>query len=176
MAVYPSQINIVLAIYGASCVGKSTLATAIGKEWRVPVRHCGDVLKMRATTLGLPLGSLPLHVHDAVDKETRKLAQEASGVFVVEGRYLDLVLDGMPWVKFVRLTCDEATRMRRFLTKTGGQADEGVALHQHDEEDGRLRFILYGGRCFTSDDWMVLDTTHATPKELCATLLARITL
>lgn len=173
---YPPQVNIVLAIYGLSCVGKSTLATEIGRKWTVPVRHCGDVLKTRAAALGIPLGNLPLQVHAAVDEETRRLAQGASEVFVVEGRYLDLVLNGVPWVKFVRLTCDEATRMQRFLTKAGGQATASITLHQRDQEDGRLRHILYGDRCFTSADWMVLDTTHATPEELFATLLARMTL
>jgi cytidylate kinase len=173
---YPSQASFVLAIYGPSCVGKTTLAAAISREWGVPVRHCGDMLKTRAAELGPPLRNLPLQVHEAVDEETHRLAQGASEVFVVEGRYLNLVLDGVSQVKFVRLTCDEATRTRRFLTKAGGQGTSSITLHQSDQEDGHLRQILYGNRYFTSGDWMVLDTTHSIPEELLAYLLTRITL
>jgi len=166
-----AKTRVVLAIYGPSSVGKSTLATELGTRLRAEVRNCGDVLRERATELGIPLESIPIELHRAVDSETRRHSKNPSAILVIGGRYLDKVLVGIPGVRFLRLTCDEVARERRILSRQGDKVTEVMTLHQCDQEDAHLSQELYG--CFpsTSKDWMVLDTTHSSPEELASVVL-----
>lgn len=173
MALRLSKNSIVLAIYGPSCVGKSTLAHELTRQWGVPVRHCGNVVKASATAIGVSPNFLPLELHREIDAETRRLAKLNAGHFVIEGTYLDAVLTEMPQVKFLQLVCDETMRATRFLAKASSQTTSSVTLRDRDEEDNRLRRILYGNRPSVKD-WMVLDTTHLAPDKMVSAILARL--
>lgn len=174
MAVRLSEASIVLAIYGPSSVGKSTLANELGRQWAVPVRHCGSVVKVCATEIGVPPNCVPLELHRKIDAETCRLAQDTSGIFVVEGTYLDLVLSKMPQVKLLQLTCDEAMRELRFFAKVSAETKSPATLRQRDQEDTRLRRVLYRGHQPPAENWMVLDTTRSAPAELVSVILARM--
>lgn len=172
---YLSKSNIVLAIYGASCVGKTTLAKELGLRWAVPVRHCGNVLKEHANELKISLENLPAEVHWTVDVETRSLAQQTSDFLIIEGRYLDLVLAGTPRVRFVRLGCDETVREQRLRGRAHRQASSMIRLiQQEDRYDAKLRRNLYGDAFSVAIDWIVLDTTYLTPEDLLSAVIVRL--
>jgi cytidylate kinase len=160
-----------MAIYGPRCVGKSALATELGTRLRAEVRKCGDVLKERAAELGIPLESIPTELHRAVDAETRRHSENPTRILVIEGRYLDIVLAGIPRVRFLRLTCDEVARERRFLARQGNRGSAAMTLQQCDQEDAHLSQELYGWFPSTYKDWMVLDTTRSSPEALASVIL-----
>jgi cytidylate kinase len=173
MAMCLSKGPIVLAIYGPSCVGKSTLARELGRQLGIEVRHCGEALKEHATELGVALDAIPITIHQSVDEETRRLARQASGTVVIEGRYLDLVLSDIPSVRFIRLTCDEATRNFRYSIRESKSIPPRT-LQEEDEDDAQARALLYSGVTRSLGDWMSLNTTQHAPHELVATVLAQI--
>src|SRR5260370_13371538 len=80
--------HMVIAIYGASEVGKSTIARLLGQRTGLPVRHCGEAVKERAAELNSSLAALSLDVHQMIDAETRSFVARAPSA-IVEGRYLD---------------------------------------------------------------------------------------
>ena len=171
----PSKNNIVLAIYGASCVGKTTLAKELGFRWGVPVRHCGSVLKEHANALKISLENLPAEVHRTVDAETRSLAQQTSDFLIIEGRYLDLVLAETPRVRFVRLECDETVREQRLRGRGNRQAPSmSRSIQQEDRYDAKLQRTLYGDAFSVAIDWMVLDTTRLAPEDLLSAVIMRV--
>ena len=173
MAMCLSKGPIVLAIYGPSCVGKSTLARELGRKLGIEVRHCGEALKVHAIEQGIALNSIPSTVHQSIDEETRRQARQACGTVVIEGRYLDFVLSGIPSVRFIRLTSDEATRKFRYSMRKN-KSVRPRALQEEDEDDARMRELLYSGVTRAPEDWMSLNTTQHAPHELAATVLARI--
>ncbi len=174
MGMCVTETSIVLAIYGPSSVGKSTLATELGARLQTEVRHCGDILRERATELNIPLHIIPVELHRVLDAETRRHSENPNGILVVEGRYLNIVLFGIPRVKLLRLTCDEVTREHRLLTHLSNRATVATALRQRDQEDARLRQKLYGDSPQTSEDWMIFDTTHSSPERLASFILDRL--
>jgi cytidylate kinase len=86
--------KLIIAIFGPSCVGKTTLARVLGAKLGIPIRSCGTVLREEAFRLGISLDSISLEVHHRIDAETRNFAEQATGSTIIEGRYLDVVLIG----------------------------------------------------------------------------------
>ncbi len=78
MVMHLSEDSIVVAIYGPSCVGKSSLANEFGKRCATQVRHYGDMVRARAAELGGAPQSLPLNIHRVIDTDTGELAENAS--------------------------------------------------------------------------------------------------
>jgi len=157
----------VVAIYGPSRVGKTRLATELGRRVDLSVRHCGEEVRARAAKLGLGPGVLPLAEHRAIDAETRRFALEQGGI--IEGRYLDLALFGIDGVVFVRLRSTEAARVVR--SESGLSEDERITrLHTADEHDEDLRRELYKGVIAAVGD-LTVDTTDQGPEELAARIL-----
>jgi cytidylate kinase len=171
MCIPKSQV--VLAIYGSSCVGKSTLAAELGERWQIPVRHCGAVVKACATELGIAQESLPIDIHKTIDSETRKLAKNTKGAFVVEGAYLDLVLNEVPGVRFVHLRCNNMIRETRFLRRAGALSNTQSTLSQRDQDDKRLRRLLYQSVRRIEKPWLVVNTSKSTAAEMVDFVLSK---
>lgn len=165
---------IILAIYGQSSVGKSILATELGKRLGAEVRHCGEVLKEKAARLGIPLQSIPIGLHREVDAETQKLIHNYNKTLVIEGRYLDKVLKDIPRVRFIKLICNETTRKIRYLQSQSRSSVKSITLKQRDSENEHLKNKLYDDSPTTSEDWIILETTFSTPEELAETILGRM--
>lgn len=166
--------QIVLAIYGRSCVGKSTLAAELGERYDVPVRHCGAVVKACASELGIASESLPIDIHRKIDSETRKLAKNTKGAFVVEGAYLDLVLNEVPGVRFVHLRCNKTIRQTRFLGRAGAVSNTQSTLSQRDRDHKRLRRLLYQSARRVEKPWIVLNTSKSTAAEMVDFVLSKL--
>jgi hypothetical protein len=138
------------------------------------VRHCGKLLKERSVQAGVPLETIPIELHRSVDAETRSYAKDPNGILVIEGRYLDVVLFGIPWVKLLRLTCDEVTRQLRWETRRAISALAPESVLQRDQEDETIKYKLYGRRFTAMGDWMILNTSDRSPKELASIVLDRL--
>ena len=111
----PEGVN-TIAIFGRTCVGKSTVAQQLAGLIRWPIRHCGEMLKRRAQTAGTSVPNLSLQNHQEVDNETRRIATQDTNV-IIEGGFLDIVLAGLKNTILVRLTCNETEREQRFRSK-----------------------------------------------------------
>lgn len=131
----------IVAIYGPSLVGKTTLAAAIASNVHLPLRNCGEEVRARARALQVSIADLSPDVHRDVDRESVEWALGQSSDCLVEGRFLDHVLANTPGVVFVSLTASlEARRMRaihRGLQWTAYQVAE------EDERDDRFRKALF---------------------------------
>jgi cytidylate kinase len=81
----------IFAIYGPSCVGKSTVSSRVAAELNLQFRSCGSAVRDRASVLGIDIKELPDAIHREIDQETVAWALTHQPC-VVEGRFLDLVL------------------------------------------------------------------------------------
>jgi len=174
MLVRFSKSRVVLAIYGQSCVGKSTLAEELGKRWASPVRHCGNLVKTYARAAGIQAELLPLGSHRKIDTETRRIAQQSKGLLIIEGIYLDIVLRDMPHVRLLQLICADRTRELRFHERSAAASSLISTLRQRDAETAGLRRNLYGSEEIAAPAWMVLDTTTIAAAEMESPIRARL--
>jgi cytidylate kinase len=133
-------MNVVIGLVGKSGVGKTVVAEALARRLGVAVRHCGEVVKRRADELKVAFHELPKKEHYRIDAETIELARNATGLVIMEGRFLDVVLRGVPNVLLVHLTASREELLRRKekrgrkkgLRRAGsdGGADSGELLHR----------------------------------------------
>ena len=156
-----------VAVFGASCSGKTTVAKALGKRIGFEVRNCGDLVRKRAAAAGVTPDALLDHEHRAIDAETRKVALEIDRGMVIEGSFLDHVLDGVDGIWFVKLEATERERERRHKDRGG----VGL-ISDRDAADDRTRARLY-----TRDERMppafVIDTTGRSVEEVVDELTRR---
>jgi cytidylate kinase len=100
----------IVALYGPSSTGKTTIARGVRSETNISLRSCGEIVKSRADLLGMPVSDLPDDEHRSIDHETRAWAA-ANKPCLVEGRYLDYVLGPLgAQVTLIRL---DATALER---------------------------------------------------------------
>lgn len=152
----------VIAVCGATCVGKTTiaklLATALGWEHR----DCGREVGEAARRMGQSVGELPIDVHREVDDETRRCAMRAGGGVVMDGRYLRYVLVGVADVTMVELTCSNSVRAGRWVERgRQGAGKESVATS--DRADEKLCVELY--ECEPRSADCTLDTEVMSPED-----------
>lgn len=154
----------VIAIFGKSCVGKSVVAEELAITLKLPVRHCGDAVKSRALELGVDVAALPLTEHQAIDQETRTLAEASAEGLIIEGNFLDAVLEGIPSVLFVHLTCEDSTRTQRYIRRSNYQASE-QDLNLRDASDAANWKRLYKPPTEIIHE-LTIDTTNTTVDEV----------
>ena len=156
----------VIALFGKSCVGKTEVATKLGESLGLPVRHCGDLIRERAKQLGVSPAALLEADHRAIDNETRSIAQNANTDIIMEGSFLDVVLAGVPTTIFFELTCEDDERKRRCVQKLSGSYSPYSTLELRDENDLKLKRILFQGRVDGTDTserrTVSIDTTKLT--------------
>lgn len=126
----------IIAICGASAVGKTSVAKPMAERLHCEVRHCGDAAKAEASELGVPPDALPKEAHRRIDNETRRVAQNAQDMLIIEGRFLDEVLAGVPGVLLVHLTVSEEVRKHRQAAR--GSAECADSLLRRDGIGGAL--------------------------------------
>jgi cytidylate kinase len=149
-----------VAIYGQSCVGKTTLCDELasllgGKAW-----HCGENLKQRAISDNCQVSDLPLDVHRESDRLTRESATHSSETLVIEGVFLDCVLAEVKDCVFIKLTCSDEERVRRH-----GLRKSRSNLDLRDESDQHLRARLFAGMGCANPD-LELETTKTNALDL----------
>jgi cytidylate kinase len=147
--------RIVLAIYGLSCTGKSTIAAKLAALLRVPLRSASVEIRRRASELGVTPNALPMREHKAIDEATRSLATEAIPGMVIEGTFLDALLSDISGIVRIELKCADEERLRRLLGREGSRD-----LDSRDNDTQNLRSILHGKKTSLPD--FSIDTTGKT--------------
>lgn len=111
----------IIALYGKSLSGKTTIGDALGARLRYsPIRNCGEIVKTRTRELHLSRKGLPADEHLEIDSETIRWCETQSGLAIVEGRYLDYVLSRTHAdIQLLELVCDGAAREHRWTKRIG---------------------------------------------------------
>lgn len=159
----------IVALYGPTCVGKSSLATDLGARLDLPVRHCSELLKLRAAHRQIALSKLDPGLFAEVDEETRKAVEDARNGLVVEGRFLDAVLAAFPDVILIKLICGDAVRRSRLRARVSS----ALSIEASDGEDARARRVLYATNVALKPRFQI-DTTDRSVAELALQIVGRI--
>jgi cytidylate kinase len=146
-----------IALFGKSCVGKSTVATALGKRLSMEVRHCGELIKARAQELDIEVQSLPLQEHHLIDNKTKELAENVDRDTVIDGRFLNYVLTGVPSLVLIELACEQSERDKRFVKRYGDSISYQLA--DRDFSDSQLQGALYDS-INAAEPAALIDTTN----------------
>lgn len=149
-----------IAIYGLSATGKTAIATILATALGYDIRSCGEEVKARTKTLELQSPSaLSLSAHEEIDTETRSIAFTPDVDIVIEGRYLNYVLDGHEQIIFVELACSDEVRESRIFNKTIGTKD---SITNRDDECLRHKLKFYGSSKPNLKHSILIDTTELT--------------
>lgn len=162
----------VIAIFGKSCVGKSVVATLLSKKMGIPVRHCGRIIRERARSLCISLSNLPASEHKSIDEETIAIATGHQENLIIEGNFLDAVLQGVENILFINLTCEDQERERRYINRLGNHNLDLSSLKARDAAD-----IAHRGSFYTQLKEIkifTIDTTSRTIDEVVAEILIKI--
>lgn len=135
----------ILALYGHSSSGKTSIARALGRHFgNCPIRHCGEEVKARAKDLGVALDGFSDEEHCAIDLATVAWTEMQTDVAIVEGRYLHLVLNKTrAEVLLIELVCAHAEREQRWSKRMGRSLEKGE-LTKMDGVDLDFSANMYG--------------------------------
>lgn len=163
----------VIALYGNTCVGKTTIASALARLLGAPVRFCGEELKRKAASFGTVPEKSPDSLYHHVDLETISWVGAGSHPKVVEGRFLDVVLEGIPGIEFFELTCSPAIRTSRFAS-LGRATDHLHSIDEVDTEDSRRRETIYKRGSPTRSALGGVSTDHRQSMEVAEQILRQL--
>jgi len=161
-----------VALYGPSCVGKTTIGNALSAATNRMLRSCGQIVRNQAQLLGVEADDLPDCKHHEVDSATRDwLVENPTGI--VEGRYLDYVLATSELRPFlVQLTAADEVRQKRWQDRVGPsfRMDDWRRM---DEADAALIARIYPGVERLTPDF-ILDTSSVPVAECARQVQQRI--
>lgn len=159
-----------IAIFGGSSTGKTTLARALADRTGQDARYCGDVVRSAADQLHLTLDELPAAEHARIDTETLDwCANHSTGI--VEGRFLDQVLS--PLAKtfcLVEIRADDAVRADRWANRLE-RAQDTNDIAGYDQEDEAFRVRAYGMQVRLNPNF-ILETSTLSVDECLERLSA----
>lgn len=162
----------IVALFGGSGTGKTTLAKVLEARLAIPRRSCGNAVRSAAKVLGVSPASLGAQVHRELDADTLAWAGvHRDGGGIVEGRFLDVVLGPLKGCIFcIEVTAATRVRAARLTLRADTFVTEaGVRLF--DECDDVLRSRMYPDASRLPVHFR-LDTTSKTVEE-CADLVER---
>jgi cytidylate kinase len=156
--------DLIVALFGFSCTGKTTLGRRLGDVLGLPFRSCGEVVKDRARSLGIPLQELSYGEHRTVDADTREWVRK-NRPCLVEGRYLDYVLSPLRReVILVRLEASGEVRRRR------EEAKKGLAITAKNLEEQEKADLVFSDHMYSISERLapslVLNSSEL-PVEAC---------
>jgi cytidylate kinase len=148
---------VLIAIFGGSSTGKTTLARALADRTGLDARYCGALVRAAEDRLQLSPDALPAAEHDRIDAETLdwSVNQEAG---IVEGRFLDHVLSPLKKpICLVEVRAQDSVRADRWATRLG-RAQDTNDIAGYEQEDEAFRVRTYGRRARLMPNF-ILDTS-----------------
>ena len=162
----------IVAIFGRSCSGKTALASAVASLLKFSVRHCGDAIREAASAADVSIDELSIEQHQKVDQATYQWAS-ASGVALVEGRFLQYVLSSFERpLLLVEVTCSASVREVRWGDRMGQPVD-AQSLAEMDESEDRLVQSLYSSIMPRIAE-LAIDTTTLSVDECAQQVVAAV--
>jgi cytidylate kinase len=159
-----------IALYGGTSTGKTTLVRALVGRKGMQARFCGDVVRNGARRLEVSIEDLPVSEHGKIDAETLDWCHNC-GSGLIEGRFLDQVLLSLVApLMLVQVEASAAARADRFADRVGRAQNMGD-IARYDDEDEAFRVRAYGGRARLTAKF-VLDTTALSVDECLERILA----
>lgn len=162
----------IIGIFGASCVGKSSAARLLAQRRILPLRSCGSPVREAAQSMNVALEALPDAVHRGIDEETLSWSL-TNQPCLVEGRFLDRVLARLP-VKplLIELSATSAARQSRACSRAGHVVSI-KELELWDQADIAFRERMYSEPALKPD--LSIDTSSCTVQECVDRLILEIT-
>lgn len=161
----------IIGIFGASCVGKSSAARLLAQRRAVPLRPCGSLVRNAAASLKCDPGELPDAIHREIDRQTLDWSLKNEPC-LVEGRFLDRVLARLASRPFlIELSATLPVRHSRACSRTG----HVVSIHEFelgDQADAAFRRRLYSGPRLRPD--LCIETSNCTVQECVDRLMREI--
>lgn len=165
----------IVALFGPSASGKSTIGKLLATDLSVPLRMCGEAVKLEARSKGVGFSDLTDDDHRAVDEQTRLWLIQTKGSCVVEGRFLNFVLSAYSAsqpIMLIRLETASEVRRLRFASRSGTEfSPEAISIS--DRDDAIFRDRLYKGRQPLAP-CLALDTSVYGPNECSSIIQARL--
>jgi cytidylate kinase len=157
----------IVCIFGASCVGKTTVARRVAAALVLPLRSCGGAVREKAEILGLPIDQVPDNAHRAVDAASIGWARERFTGCLLEGRFLDAVFAAAGLsANLIELRANRSCRVARARIRYGLLSFSTDDLDRMDAADADLRARLFA-RVARYPARHMLDTSDLTVDE-CA--------
>jgi cytidylate kinase len=162
----------IVALYGGTGCGKTTLARVAAGALDIPVRHCGNEIRDALEAAGSDAVLSADRIHRSVDEQTQRWCGQINGDALVDGRFLDQVLSGLPNIVFIEVVATEEVRVRRLAERLGRQVD-GAEIRAADEEDDLFRRRMYSGASRAAGARMI-DTSGGSARECGENLISLI--
>jgi cytidylate kinase len=162
----------IIGIFGASSVGKSSAARLLAQRRTLPLRACGSLVREVAESLHVSHPEeLSDAVHRGIDEETLDWSLRNQPC-LVEGRFLDRVLGRLTVKPFlVELRATSAVRQARACSRAGHVVSiEEVKLR--DQADVAFRERMYSEQALNPD--LRFDTSTCTVQECVDRLILEI--
>lgn len=134
----------IIALYGASCTGKSTIANSLIASHHLPIRRCGDEVRSMSAARNLQPERLPLDAHREIDALSVAWVREhATRAAIIEGRFLDSVLSPVTdLIKLIQVSAAPDIRAERWEVRRPGIVGQAEVARQ-DAADEAFRTWAY---------------------------------
>lgn len=163
----------IIALFGNSATGKTTLAKMIANQLGTEMRNCGDAIRIAAAAANTTIDTLSADIHRLVDQDTVDWCdRHGPELGVIDGRFLDLILGERNDVALVNIRASPAVRASRLEQARCHTFDESDVL-RIDEQDGRFRADMYQDK-LAGRPRIIIDTSRRDKNECVGELLSFI--
>lgn len=166
--------RLIIAIFGHSCTGKTSIAEPLAEQLGLSIRSCGTEIKRAAKELNVSPQELSDNIHSVIDAETLEWIKSQDSC-IVEGRFLDCVLDSIKLgVIFIRLVASESERCVRMQRRQNIRVTS-EELQKIDNEDREFRTRNYTS-CPEVKTLLDVDTSKLSVEECVSLITTKLSL
>jgi cytidylate kinase len=134
----------IICLFGASLVGKTTVARSVSSTMGLPLRSCGSIVRAEAAESGVRLADLSDEDHKRIDSQTIAWALKQNSC-LIEGRFLDAVFGGTDQLPImIKLMATDECRVQRGRVRNGKSTFSVEDIRRLDAEDAVFRARMFG--------------------------------